>query len=58
MVLPRGSHTHGRGDRHPGRAAGHRGRRQSVVLRLAADIDVSRGDLLAATDAPPAPCAM
>jgi len=28
---------------------------QSVVLRLAPDIDVSRGDILAATDAPPAP---
>ena len=28
---------------------------QSVVLRLDADVDVSRGDILAATDAPPAP---
>jgi sulfate adenylyltransferase subunit 1 len=28
---------------------------QSVVLRLNSDIDVSRGDILAATDAPPAP---
>jgi sulfate adenylyltransferase subunit 1 len=28
---------------------------QSVVLRLDRDLDVSRGDLLAATDAPPAP---
>ncbi|MBA3529699.1 MAG: 50S ribosome-binding GTPase [Propionibacteriaceae bacterium] len=28
---------------------------QSVVLRLATDIDVSRGDIFAATDAPPAP---
>ena len=28
---------------------------QSVVIRLATDIDVSRGDILAATDAPPAP---
>ncbi|MFP5283554.1 MAG: sulfate adenylyltransferase subunit 1, partial [Actinomycetes bacterium] len=28
---------------------------QSVVLRLATDLDVSRGDLLAATDCPPAP---
>ena len=28
---------------------------QSVVLRLAQDVDVSRGDILAATDAPPAP---
>ncbi len=27
---------------------------QSVVIRLAADLDVSRGDILAATDAPPA----
>jgi sulfate adenylyltransferase subunit 1 len=27
---------------------------QSVVLRLNSDIDVSRGDILAATDAPPA----
>jgi sulfate adenylyltransferase subunit 1 len=28
---------------------------QSVVIRLSTDIDVSRGDILAATDAPPAP---
>jgi sulfate adenylyltransferase subunit 1 len=28
---------------------------QSVVVRLDTDIDVSRGDILAATDAPPAP---
>ncbi len=28
---------------------------QSVVIRLNSDIDVSRGDILAATDAPPAP---
>jgi sulfate adenylyltransferase subunit 1 len=28
---------------------------QSVVLRLTTDIDVSRGDIFAATDAPPAP---
>ena len=28
---------------------------QSVVIRLDADVDVSRGDILAATDAPPAP---
>ncbi len=28
---------------------------QSVVLRLNTDIDISRGDILAATDAPPAP---
>ena len=28
---------------------------QSVVLRLDSDIDVSRGDIVAATDAPPAP---
>ena len=28
---------------------------QSVVIRLNTDIDVSRGDILAATDAPPAP---
>ncbi|MCW2810369.1 MAG: cysN [Friedmanniella sp.] len=28
---------------------------QSVVLRLSTDIDVSRGDIFAATDAPPAP---
>jgi hypothetical protein len=28
---------------------------QSVVIRLNTDIDVSRGDVLAATDAPPAP---
>jgi sulfate adenylyltransferase subunit 1 len=28
---------------------------QSVILRLDSDIDVSRGDIVAATDAPPAP---
>ncbi len=28
---------------------------QSVVLRINTDIDISRGDILAATDAPPAP---
>ena len=28
---------------------------QSVVLRLTGDLDVSRGDLLAGTDSPPAP---
>jgi sulfate adenylyltransferase subunit 1 len=28
---------------------------QSVVIRLNAEVDVSRGDILAATDAPPAP---
>jgi sulfate adenylyltransferase subunit 1 len=28
---------------------------QSVVIRLNSDLDVSRGDILAATDAPPAP---
>jgi len=28
---------------------------QSVVLRLTSDVDVSRGDIFAATDAPPAP---
>jgi sulfate adenylyltransferase subunit 1 len=28
---------------------------QSVVIRLNSDIDVSRGDIIAATDAPPAP---
>jgi sulfate adenylyltransferase subunit 1 len=28
---------------------------QSVVLRLNTDLDISRGDILAATDAPPAP---
>ena len=28
---------------------------QSVIIRLNSDVDVSRGDVLAATDAPPAP---
>lgn len=55
VVLPRGSHTTVEAiDTADGplelAVAG-----QSVVIRLAADVDVSRGDILAGTDAPPAP---
>jgi sulfate adenylyltransferase subunit 1 len=55
VVLPRGSHAKVEAiDTADGplevAVAG-----QSVVLRLDTDIDISRGDLIAATDAPPAP---
>jgi sulfate adenylyltransferase subunit 1 len=55
VVLPRGSHASVEAiDTADGplevAVAG-----QSVILRLSADIDVSRGDLIAGTDAPPAP---
>ena len=55
VVLPRGSHATVEGiDTADGpldvAVAG-----QSIVLRLSTDIDISRGDLIAGTDAPPAP---
>ena len=55
VVLPRGSHARVQAiDTADGplqiAVAG-----QSVTLRLDSDVDVSRGDVLAATDAPPAP---
>jgi sulfate adenylyltransferase subunit 1 len=55
VVLPRGSHTTVVGIDTPDGALDLAVAGQSVILRLAADIDVSRGDLIASTDAPPAP---
>jgi sulfate adenylyltransferase subunit 1 len=55
VVLPRGSHAVVEAIDTPDGPLDVAGAGQSVVLRLAADIDVSRGDILAATDAPPAP---
>jgi len=55
VVLPRGSHAQVEGIDTPDGPLEAAGAGQSVVLRLAQDLDVSRGDILAATDAPPAP---
>jgi sulfate adenylyltransferase subunit 1 len=55
VVLPRGSHAIVEAIDTPDGALDLAVAGQSVVIRLNADIDVSRGDILAATDAPPAP---
>jgi sulfate adenylyltransferase subunit 1 len=55
VVLPRGSHTSVAGIDTPDGPLELAVAGQSVVLRLASDLDVSRGDLLASTDSPPAP---
>ncbi len=55
VVLPRGSHAVVEAIDTPDGPLEVAGAGQSVVLRLAQDVDVSRGDILAATDAPPAP---
>ena len=55
VVLPRGSHAVVEAIDTPDGPREVAGAGQSVVLRLAQDLDVSRGDILAATDAPPAP---
>ena len=55
VVLPRGSHAVVAGIDTPDGPLEVAGAGQSVVLRLDRDLDVSRGDILAATDAPPAP---
>jgi sulfate adenylyltransferase subunit 1 len=55
VVLPRGSHAVVEAIDTPDGPLEAAGTGQSVVLRLAQDLDVSRGDILAATDAPPAP---
>jgi sulfate adenylyltransferase subunit 1 len=55
VVLPRGSHAVVEAIDTPDGPLEGAGAGQSVVLRLAQDLDVSRGDILAATDAPPAP---
>ena len=55
VVLPRGSHAVVAGIDTPDGPLDVAGAGQSVVLRLDRDLDISRGDILAATDAPPAP---
>ena len=55
VVLPRGSHAVVEAIDTPDGPLDVAGAGQSVVIRLDSDIDVSRGDILAATDAPPAP---
>ncbi len=55
VVLPRGSHTSIAGIDTPDGPLELAVAGQSVVLRLAGDLDVSRGDLFAGTDSPPAP---
>ena len=55
VVLPRGSHAVVEAIDTPDGPLEAAGAGQSVVLRLLQDLDVSRGDVLAATDAPPAP---
>jgi sulfate adenylyltransferase subunit 1 len=55
VVLPRGSHAVVEAIDTPNGPLDAAGAGQSVILRLARDLDVSRGDILAATDAPPAP---
>jgi sulfate adenylyltransferase subunit 1 len=55
VVLPRGSHSEVAGIDTPDGPLQVAVTGQSVILRLSSDIDVSRGDIVAATDAPPAP---
>lgn len=55
VVLPRGSHARITGIDTPDGPLEVAAAGQSVVLRLDQDIDVSRGDILAGTDAPPSP---
>ncbi|HET9871346.1 MAG TPA: GTP-binding protein [Propionibacteriaceae bacterium] len=55
VVLPRSTHATIEGIDTPNGPLDFAVAGQSVVLRLDRDLDVSRGDLLAATDAPPAP---
>jgi sulfate adenylyltransferase subunit 1 len=55
VVLPRWSHARIAGIDTPDGPLNVAVAGRSVVIRLDSDIDVSRGDILAATDAPPAP---
>jgi sulfate adenylyltransferase subunit 1 len=55
VVLPRGSHAIVEGIDTPDGPLDLAVAGQSVVVRLDGEIDVSRGDIIAATDAPPAP---
>jgi sulfate adenylyltransferase subunit 1 len=55
VVLPRGSHAVVEAIDTPDGPLDLAVAGQSVLIRLNSDVDVSRGDILAATDAPPAP---
>jgi sulfate adenylyltransferase subunit 1 len=55
VVLPRGSHAVVEAIDTPDGPLDLAVAGQSVVIRLRSEVDVSRGDILAATDAPPAP---
>jgi sulfate adenylyltransferase subunit 1 len=55
VVLPRGSHAIVEAIDTPDGPLDVGVAGQSVVIRLNTEIDISRGDILAATDAPPAP---
>jgi len=55
VVLPRGSHATVTAIDTPDGPLATAVAGQSVVLRLSQDIDLSRGDLVAGTEAPPAP---
>ena len=55
VVLPRGSHSVIEAIDTPDGPRQAAGAGQSVVIRLTTDVDVSRGDILASTAAPPAP---
>ena len=55
VVLPRSAHARVTGIDTPDGPLQVAVAGQSVVLRLDTDLDVSRGDIFAATDAPPAP---
>ena len=57
VVLPRGSHAVVAGIDTPDGPLDVAGAGQSVVIRLDSEVDVSRGDIFAATDAPPRRCA-
>ena len=54
-MLPRGSHSVIEAIDTPDGPRQAAGAGQSVVIRLTTDVDVSRGDILASTAAPPAP---
>ncbi len=55
IILPRGSHTTVEAIDTPDGPLDLAVAGQSVILRLAADIDVSRGDLIVGPDTPPVP---
>lgn len=55
IVLPRGSRTRVRAIDTPDGPLEQAIAGQSVIIRLDGDIDISRGDLIASTEAPPSP---